>query len=63
VSIPESALSKRPSFGLGLLTGYGCLDQFLEAFNWVLSEIKKVETQPDHPEVALPESSDDGIPA
>jgi hypothetical protein len=43
VCIPESALSKRPSFGLGLLTDQGCLDKFLEALDWVLSEIKKVE--------------------
>ena len=45
VSIPEEALSKRPSFGLGLLTGAGRLEKFLEAFDWVLSEIKKVEVR------------------
>ena len=43
VSISKSALSKRPSFGLGLLTDQGYLDKFLEAFDWVLTEIKKVE--------------------
>lgn len=50
MSIHESALSKRPSFGLGLLMGDGCLGKFLETFDWVLSEIKKVEkeTDPDH---------------
>lgn len=43
LSIPETALNKRPSFGLGLLSGDGSLDKFLEVFDWVLSEIKNVE--------------------
>ena len=44
VSIPDEALKKRPTFGLRLLLEPGHLDKFLEAFDWVLSEIKKVET-------------------
>ena len=43
VPIPEDALKKRPSFGLSLLKEPATLAQFLEAFDWVLSEIKKVE--------------------
>jgi hypothetical protein len=69
VSIPDSALSKRPSFGLGLLMLPGALDGFLEAFDWMLTEIKKVEIKEDfvqpgkHLEGAHPESSDHGTPA
>lgn len=43
VSIPEGALTKRPTFGLGLLLEPGRLDGFLAAFDWVLSEIKIAE--------------------
>ena len=45
VSIPEGALTKRPTFGLGLLLEPGRLDGFLATFDWVLSEIKNVENQ------------------
>jgi hypothetical protein len=48
---------------LGLLTGAGCLEKSLEAFDWMLSEIKKAETQPDHPDGTPSESLDDGTPA
>jgi hypothetical protein len=44
VSIPEEALKRRPTFGLSLLSTSGHLDAFIGAFDWVLSEIKKVET-------------------
>ena len=47
LSIPEAALDKRPSFGLGLLSGSGSLDRFLGAFDWMLSEIKNVENRMD----------------
>jgi hypothetical protein len=47
VSIPDAALDKRPSLGLRHLAGSGGLDTFLEAFDWVLSEIKKVEAMRD----------------
>ena len=63
VSIPEEALDKRPSFRLGLLLASGRLTKFLEAFDWVLSEIKKAETEPDPTDVAPPASSDHGAPA
>jgi len=43
LSIPEEALKKRPTFGLSLLKEPAALAKFLEAFDWVLSEIKKVE--------------------
>ncbi len=43
LSIPAEALNKRPSFGLGLLKEPADLTKFLEAFDWVLSEIKKSE--------------------
>ena len=39
----RAALNKRPSFGLGLLAGDGYLNKFLEAFDWMLTKIKKVE--------------------
>jgi hypothetical protein len=45
VSIPEAALTRRPSFKLSVLTGAGSLERFLAAFDWVLSEIKKVENE------------------
>jgi hypothetical protein len=63
VSIPESSLNRRPSFKLGLLTGEGRLATFLEAFDWVLGEIKKAEVEPVPPEAAPSEKSDDGAPA
>jgi hypothetical protein len=43
LSIPEEALKKRPTFGLSLLLEPGHLDKFVGAFDWMLSEIKKVE--------------------
>jgi hypothetical protein len=43
VSIPETALSKRPSFKLSLLTESTKLEKFLAAFDWMLSEIRAVE--------------------
>ena len=43
VSITEEALKKRPAFGLSVLTEPNALAKFLETFDWVLSEIKKVE--------------------
>jgi hypothetical protein len=43
LSIPETALSKRPSFKLSLLTGSPSLEKFLAVFDWVLSEVKKGE--------------------
>jgi hypothetical protein len=45
VSIPDAALNKRPSFGLRHLVGSGSLDMFLEAFDWVLTEIKNAENR------------------
>jgi hypothetical protein len=65
VSIPETALDKRPSFGLGLLTGDGFVNKFLEVFDWVLSEIKRAEVEPnsDHPESASGERSHARTPA
>ena len=47
VSISGDSLTKRPSFKLGLLMQPGALDKFLEAFDWMLTEIKKVEKEPD----------------
>ena len=64
VSIPEAALNKRPSFESRAATVDGCLDKFLEAFDWVLSEIKKAEVR--SPSISLAhasESSDHGTPA
>lgn len=69
LSISEETLKKRPTFGLSLLLEPGRLDKFLEAFDWMLTEIKKVEIkedsdQPaDRPEGALPENSEYGTPA
>jgi len=69
LSIPEETLKKRPTFGLSLLLEPGRLDKFLEAFDWMLTEIKKVEIkedsdQPaDRPEGAHPENSEYGTPA
>jgi hypothetical protein len=47
VSIPDAALDKRPSLGLRHLAKDGSLNTFLEAFDWVLSEIKSVENSLD----------------
>jgi hypothetical protein len=47
VSIPEAALTKRPTFKLSQLTGPGRLEKFLAAFDWVLFEIKQVESRQD----------------
>jgi hypothetical protein len=47
VSIPETAVTKRPSFKLSVLTESESLKKFLAAFDWVLSEIKKVENEQD----------------
>jgi len=69
LSISEETLKKRPTFGLSLLLEPGRLDKFLEAFDWMLTEIKKVEIkedsdQPaDRPEGAHPENSEYGTPA
>ena len=47
VTIPVDALRKRPTFPLRLLLEPGSLDKFLAAFDWMLSEIKKVEQNSD----------------
>jgi hypothetical protein len=47
LTIPEDALRRRPSLRLSLLLESGRLDGFLEAFDWVLSETKKVENNGD----------------
>lgn len=43
VEIPDDALSKRPSFGLDLLTTSDALEKFLNTFDWVLAEIVLTE--------------------
>ncbi len=43
LSIPEEALSRRPTFTLGVLKEPADLAKFLDAFDWVLAEIKKAE--------------------
>jgi hypothetical protein len=43
VSIPEEALTRRPTFDLHLLLTPRSFDEFLGVFDWVLSEIKSVE--------------------
>jgi hypothetical protein len=43
LSIPEDALKRRPSFKLSLLVQPDALEKFLGVFDWMLSEIKKVE--------------------
>jgi len=50
LTIPEDALRRRPTFHLSLLLEPGRLDGFLEAFDWMLSEIKKVENTGDFDE-------------
>ena len=47
VSIPEEALRKRPTLGLRSLLEPDHFDEFLRAFDWMLSEIKKVEHEPE----------------
>jgi hypothetical protein len=47
VSIPEAALTKRPTLKLSQLAGPGCLEKFLAAFDWMLGEIKEVEKRKD----------------
>jgi hypothetical protein len=47
VSIPDAVLDKRPSLGLRHLVESGSLDMFLEAFDWVLTEIKSVQNTLD----------------
>jgi hypothetical protein len=47
VLLPEATLRKRPTFGLSLLMLPGALDKFLDAFDWMLSEIKKAEKDGD----------------
>jgi hypothetical protein len=42
--IPEDALRRRPSFNLSLLKERAALQAFLGTFDWVLSEIKQLET-------------------
>ncbi len=42
--IPDDALRKRPSFRPVMLSEYDGLGRFLGAFDWILSEIKKVES-------------------
>jgi hypothetical protein len=44
VSIPEASLNKRPSFKLGILARSGNLERFLATFDWMLSEIKAIES-------------------
>jgi hypothetical protein len=47
VSISEAVLNKRPSFKVSVLTSADSLGKFLAAFDWVLTEIKKVENEQD----------------
>jgi len=47
VSISDEGLKKRPTFGLSLLLEPAHLDKFLGAIDWMLSEIKKVEHEPE----------------
>jgi hypothetical protein len=69
MSIPDTALNKRPSFKLGVLSESGNLEKFTVAFDWMLTEIKTFEQKADsdlpgdHPEEALPESPAYGTPA
>jgi hypothetical protein len=69
VSIPDTALDKRPSFGLGHLARAGSLDRFLDAFDWVLSEIRGSESRldadrpDDRPQDGHPESPEYGTSA
>jgi hypothetical protein len=47
VSIPEAALSKRPSLKLGVLSAPGSMDKFLGALDWALSQFEGFENQQD----------------
>jgi hypothetical protein len=47
VSVSEAVLNKRPSFKLSVLTSADSVEKFLAAFDWVLTEIKKVENEQD----------------
>jgi hypothetical protein len=47
VTILDTTLDKRPSFGFSHLAGSGSLDWFLRTLDWVLSEIKSVENRMD----------------
>src|SRR5262249_17026446 len=49
-TIPEDSLRKRQSLPLSLLLQSGSLNRFLETFDWMLSEIKKMEDNVDGPE-------------
>ena len=44
VAIREDALNRRPSFSLSLLNEPAQMAKFLEALDWVLAEIKQVES-------------------
>jgi hypothetical protein len=43
ISIPPSALTKRPSIPLGQLANEDSLSRFIGCFDWALGEIKAVE--------------------
>jgi hypothetical protein len=40
VSLPDSSITKRPSFPLSALQDPHCLEQFLDTFQWVVDQIK-----------------------
>ena len=40
-SIPDDAITRRPNVYLAALKNEDALDQFLEALNWVVQEIRK----------------------
>ena len=52
VTIPDDALTRRPTFGLELLVAPDTLNKFLSTFDWVLSEIRKVEKGENHSNAA-----------
>ncbi|WP_164103725.1 PDDEXK family nuclease [Candidatus Laterigemmans baculatus] len=43
ISIPEDSITKRPTFDLDLLSEADSLTRFLETFDWVLAEVKRLE--------------------
>lgn len=43
ISIPENSITKRPTFDLDLLSEADSLTRFLETFDWVLAEVKRLE--------------------
>ncbi|MDB5351752.1 MAG: hypothetical protein JWN86_2999 [Planctomycetota bacterium] len=47
VPLPETALRKRPTFNLGPIIQPGASDRFLDAFDWMLTEIKQAEQNED----------------